>query len=76
LEVCHDQLLQANDKPNLKATTLKWRGSKHLRCTVEVWDVRGSMLGCPRRNLWMFVHTIGPSSGTRACWSACAATEP
>lgn len=36
LEVCHDQLLQANDKPNLKATTLKCRGSKHLRCTVEV----------------------------------------
>jgi hypothetical protein len=30
LEVCHNQLLQANDKPNLKATTLKCRGSKHL----------------------------------------------
>lgn len=36
LEVCHDQLLQANGKPNLKATTLKCRGSMHLRYTVEV----------------------------------------
>ncbi len=50
LKVCHDQLLQANDKPNLKATTLKCRGSKHLRCTVDVREVRGSVLECPRRN--------------------------